>query len=79
MKNQTAVQQLIDEVVEHLTYDDDLSEDSRITYETIRLVCLGKLKLEKQQIEDAYDDFSINEIGELLTGEQYYNKTFKSE
>lgn len=79
MKNQTAVQQLIDEIVEHLTYDDDLSEDSRITYETIRLRCLGKLKLEKQQIEDAYDDFSINEIGELLTGEQYYNKTFKSE
>jgi hypothetical protein len=79
MKNQTAIQQLIDEVVEHLTYDDDLSEDSRITLEIIRLRCLGKLKLEKQQIEDAYDDFSINEIGELLTGEQYYNKTFKSE
>jgi hypothetical protein len=79
MKNQTAIQQLIDEIVEHLTYDDDLSEDSRITLETIRLRCLGKLKIEKQQIEDAYDDFSINEIGELLTGEQYYNKTFKSE
>ena len=41
MKNQTAVQQLIDEIVEHLTYDDDLSEDSRITLETIRLRLLS--------------------------------------
>jgi hypothetical protein len=42
----TAIQELIDEIVEHLTYDDDLSDDSRITLETIRLRCLSKLKIE---------------------------------
>ena len=52
----TVMQELIDEIVEHLTYDDDLSEDSRITYETIRLRCLGKLKLEKEQMQKTYSD-----------------------
>jgi len=49
----TAMQELIEEIVEHLTYDDSLSEDSRVTYETIRLRCIGKLEQEKQQIIDA--------------------------
>ena len=52
----TVMQELIDEIVEHLTYDDDLSEDSRITYETIRLRCLCKLKLEKEQMQKTYSD-----------------------
>ena len=47
------MQELIEEIVEHLTYDDSLSEDSRVTYETIRLRCIGKLEKEKQQIIDA--------------------------
>ena len=71
MKTKTTMQQLIDEIVEHLTYDDDLSDDSRITYETIRLVCLGKLKLEKQQIIEAYcmgDD--------SVSAEEYYKQTY---
>jgi hypothetical protein len=50
----TIIQELIDEIVEHLTYDDDLSDDSRMTLETIRLRLLGKLSVEKEQIEDAY-------------------------
>jgi hypothetical protein len=37
------------EIVEHLTYDDDLSDDSRTTLETIRLRCLSKLTKEKEQ------------------------------
>jgi hypothetical protein len=48
------IQELIDEIVEHLTYDDKLSEDSRITYETIRLKCLGKLKKEEAQMKEMY-------------------------
>jgi len=48
----TVIQELIDELVEHLTYDDKLSDDSRITYETIRLRCLSKLNKEKEQMID---------------------------
>jgi len=48
------IQELIDEIVEHLTYDDKLSEDSRITYETIRLRCLSKLKKEEEQMKEMY-------------------------
>jgi hypothetical protein len=51
----TAIQELIDEIVEHLTYDDKLSEDSRATYETIRLRCLGKLLVEKEQLISAHN------------------------
>lgn len=50
----TAIQELIDEILEHLTYDDKLSEDSRATYETIRLRCLGKLTIEKEQMRKTY-------------------------
>jgi hypothetical protein len=64
------MQQLINEIVEHLTYDDDLSDDSRMTLETIRLRCLGKLSIEKEQIIDAYEN------GEDRSAEQYYNETF---
>jgi len=50
----TVIQELIDEIVEHLTYDDDLSDDSRITLETIRLRCLNKLTKEKEQMLKTY-------------------------
>ena len=32
--------------------------------------------MEKEQIIDANEDCSTNELGELLTGEQYYNETY---
>jgi len=79
------MQQLINEIVEHLTYDDDLTEDSRIALETIRLRCLGKLEMEKQQIIDAYDLGSLSEMQYpnpktvIENGEQYYNHTFKKD
>ena len=76
----TAMQQLINEIVEHLTYDDDLSDDSRMTLETIRLRCLGKLSVEKQQIIYAYEDGMLNtEMNGTFTGEIYYNENYKSE
>jgi hypothetical protein len=34
------------------------------------------LKLEKEQIIEANEDCSTNELGELLTGEQYYNENY---
>jgi hypothetical protein len=32
--------------------------------------------MEKEQIIEANEDCSTNELGEFLTGEQYYNQTF---
>ena len=79
----TAMQQLINEIVEHLTYDDDLSDDSRMTLETIRLRCLGKLSVEKEQIIDAFwngdNTDCLAEQNAKQFAEQYYHKTFKSE
>jgi hypothetical protein len=78
MKNKhTAMQQLINEIVEHLTYDDKLSDDSRMTLETIRLRCLGKLSVEKEQIIDAYDKGEFNQ-GCNEDAEEYYNETYES-
>ena len=79
---QTAMQQLINEVVEHLTYDDDLTEDSRIALETIRLRCLGKLEMEKQQMFDYIKKNYVNGEHSLKFHkeefEQYYNETYGS-
>jgi hypothetical protein len=35
--------------------------------------------MEEEQIILAHNDFSENKLGELLTGKQYYNKTYKQE
>jgi hypothetical protein len=72
----TAMQQLINEIVEHLTYDDDLSDDSRMTLETIRLRCLGKLSIEKEQIIDAYKYGNQSDV--YFKPEQYYIETYES-
>jgi len=69
----TAMQQLIDEIVEHLTYDDDLSDDNRTTLETIRLRCLNKLSIEKEQIMEAHRRVSV---GLYTDAEKYYNETY---
>jgi DNA primase len=50
----TAMQELIDEIVEHLTYDDGLTKESRESLETIRLRCLSKLTKEKEQMRKTY-------------------------
>ena len=76
----TIIQELIDEIVEHLTYDDDLSDDSRMTLETIRLRCLGKLAVEKEQIIDAHTEGYVigGGNGDLYNCKQYYNETYES-
>jgi hypothetical protein len=77
-KQTTAMQQLIDEIIEHLTYDDDLSDDSRTTYETIRLRCLGKLEIEKQQIIEAANILLYHGPGPGNTAaEQYYKDKYE--
>jgi hypothetical protein len=79
----TAMQQLIDEIVEHLTYDDDLSDDSRTTLETIRLRCLGKLAIEKEQMDKVSEDWFVEGCSHMNDNkriyesfEQYYGKTY---
>ena len=70
----TAMQELINEIVEHLTYDDNLSDDSRMTLETIRLRCLGKLTKEMEQIMDAYKYGNQSDV--YFKPEQYYIETY---
>ena len=41
---------------------------------TIFLLAKG---MEKEQIIAANEDCSTNELGELFTGEQYYNETYR--
>jgi len=73
----TAMQQLIDEIVEHLTYDDDLTDDNRTTLETIRLRCLGKLSMEKDQIINTFKDAQVFKVmNDETRAEQYYYKIY---
>jgi len=73
------MQESIDEIVEHLTYDDILSEDSRVTYETIRLRCIGKLEKEKEQIINfAYEILETSDEHQsgYVSIEEIYNQTY---
>ena len=46
-------------------------------FQAIEMIIQTKLlPLEKEQIIEANEDCSTNELGELLTGEQYYNQTY---
>lgn len=68
MKKQTAVEWLVEQILPTIS-------------ETLSDVCIEELieiskAMEKEQIIDANEDCSTNELGELLTGEQYYNETY---
>jgi hypothetical protein len=80
LNKQTAIQQLIDEIVEHFTYDNYLTDDNKITLETIRLRCLSKLSIEKEQILDFARNAIAKTINEDIQNpfnlEQYYNETY---
>lgn len=46
-------------------------------YQAIEMVIQNTyLPIEKEQIIAANEDSSTNELGEFLTGEQYYNETY---
>ena len=70
-KEQTAVEWLEMEIVR-------LEKLFPIPNVIYRLCELAKEK-EKQQIIAANEDCSTNELGELLTGKQYYNETYGGE
>lgn len=66
MKKQTAVEWLVDAIFNEVDLKDAI----------LKLAIQQAKALEKEQIIDANEDCSTNELGELLTGEQYYNETY---
>ena len=67
MRKQTAVDQLRDRLFKEFGfgYSDNIHDELK--------------EIEKEQIIDANEECSINECGEFLTGEQYYNETYGDE
>jgi hypothetical protein len=68
-KNQTAMMKLIDLLKLHKVVMGECPEIIEIIEELY-------VDIEKQQIIAANEDCSTNELGELFTGEQYYNETY---
>jgi UDP-N-acetyl-D-mannosaminuronate dehydrogenase len=68
-KNQTAMMKLIDLLKLHKVVMGECPEIIEIIEELY-------VDIEKQQIIAANEDCSTNELGELLSGEQYYNETY---
>jgi hypothetical protein len=64
-KKQTAVEWLASKLGEYIVWEEKI----------IDLVEQAK-EMHKQEIIDANEDASTNELGEFLTGEQYYNKEY---
>jgi len=73
---QTVMQELIDEIFEHLTYDDDLTNDSRNMLEKVRIKCIRKLEKERQQIIDAHMKGQFTPSHKEVSAEEYYNQTY---
>ena len=70
MKKQTATEWLFAHLLPFLEFSDPKER------EHFRK-CLAEAKaMEKEQIIQANEDCSTNELGELFTGEQYYNETY---
>jgi hypothetical protein len=64
-KKQTAIEWLIEEIQkpnQDVWYWDNIFNQAKA--------------MEKEQIIAANEDCSTNELGELFTGEQYYNETY---
>jgi hypothetical protein len=68
-KNQTAMMKLIDLLKLHKVVMGECPEIIEIIEELY-------VDIEKQQIIAANEDCSTNELGELFSGEQYYNETY---
>ena len=78
MKKQTAMRQLLNQLREERNTLPMDAEWNRC-FQAIEMIIQTKfLPLEKEQIIEANEDCSTNELGELLTGEQYYNQTYGS-
>ena len=76
MSNITAMRQLLNQLRdERNTLPIDVEWNR--CYQAIESVIESKyIQIEKEQIIAANEDSSTNELGELFTGEQYYNETY---
>lgn len=77
-KQQTA----IDWLIQALESDIEVDESNMVTikmhehdYITSKNIAF---QMEKEQIIDAYDTTSIDELGEFLNGKQYFTETYES-
>ena len=52
----TVLEQLIDELNNHLKYDDDLTRDEEYIIARMIEKCKGKLAAEKEQLNDWFED-----------------------
>ena len=68
-KNQTAMMKLSDLLKQHKVVMKKCPEIIEIIEELY-------VDIEKAQIIEANEDCLMNELGELLSGEQYYNSTY---
>jgi hypothetical protein len=83
MAQQTAIQQLINEIDQIFKGNKSIYTPQYI-FNVIRLKCLQKLETEKQQIVKAVDvgfdeGCKFPEDIKLGSGEQYYNETYKKD
>jgi len=72
MKEQTAVEWMFDKLLEEGPNGElrwHLKHDIFKIFEQAK-------EMEKQQIIEAINDFSVNQWGEFLSGEEYYNETY---
>lgn len=67
MAQQTAVEWLVKEIESLITIE---------TFQRWKVLKEQAKQMEKEQIIAANEDSSTNELGEFLTGEQYYNETY---
>jgi hypothetical protein len=76
-KKQTAVDWLIESLEKH-EHDFEKGIISFVDYvANIKWVKGNAKAMHKQQIIEANEDCSTNELGELLTGGQYYKETYE--
>jgi hypothetical protein len=68
---QTAIQWLMEELE---SYGD--RHHCKLEWEDLESLIQQALEMEKEQIILANEDCSTNELGEFISGEQYYNETY---
>lgn len=73
-KKQTAVEWLVEQMFKQGYFDGN----KPLSITNLDHLQHEAKEMEKQQIIDANEDASTNELGEFLTGKQYYNKKYGS-
>ena len=78
-KHMTAVEWLIEQLIEQ---DRQLNPNSftiQIYFEASKNIIEQAKQMEKEQTVDAYGGVVVDDNGNIMTGEQYYNETYKTQ